>query len=64
MLHYYPLGESKTTLPEYLVAVNLLARQTLTTQAIRPDGVAVQIYTMWRPHGDSNPGYRRERAMS
>ena len=19
---------------------------------------------MWRPHGDSNPGYRRERAMS
>ncbi len=21
-------------------------------------------YTTWRPHGDSNPGYRRERAMS
>jgi hypothetical protein len=19
---------------------------------------------LWRPHGDSNPGYRRERAMS
>jgi hypothetical protein len=19
---------------------------------------------VWRPHGDSNPGYRRERAMS
>ncbi len=22
------------------------------------------IYMNWRPHGDSNPGYRRERAMS
>ncbi len=20
--------------------------------------------SLWRPHGDSNPGYRRERAMS
>ena len=24
----------------------------------------VLIGKLWRPHGDSNPGYRRERAMS
>ncbi len=23
-----------------------------------------ELWNMWRPHGDSNPGYRRERAMS
>ncbi len=28
--HYYPLGQSVTTLPEYFAAVNLLARRKLT----------------------------------
>ena len=23
-----------------------------------------ELYRIWRPYGDSNPGYRRERAMS
>ncbi len=23
-----------------------------------------ELWNKWRPHGDSNPGYRRERAMS
>jgi len=26
--------------------------------------VSSTCHTNWRPHGDSNPGYRRERAMS
>ncbi len=32
----------------------------LATIALKP----AQIIDVWRPHGDSNPGYRRERAMS
>ena len=36
--------------------------------ALRPAGnnkaTASGGFFVWRPHGDSNPGYRRERAMS
>ena len=28
------------------------------------DSENAEIWNKWRPHGDSNPGYRRERAMS
>lgn len=28
------------------------------------DSDNAELWNKWRPHGDSNPGYRRERAMS
>ncbi len=36
----------------------------LPTTQMKKAYIAVSLSFCWRPHGDSNPGYRRERAMS
>ena len=40
-----------------------LARAVMLSKEEKP-GMVPSFVPDWRPHGDSNPGYRRERAMS
>jgi site-specific DNA recombinase len=54
----------RTLLPERLRLTPATAhgRRTLRFEGVTALGPFLQ--KAWRPHGDSNPGYRRERAMS